>query len=83
MIFSVNRNYDLRVLFPERSSPDCGERCDFCFDRFVQRHGFAGISTLAGACLACPRRTWRDRILLFQRGQFGRSFGAFFSPVWA
>jgi len=37
-----------------------------------------GISALAGACFACPRRTWRDRILLFQRGQFGGSFGAFF-----
>lgn len=78
MIFSANRNYESRVLFPERSSSDRGKRRDFCFDRFVQRHGFAGISALAGACFACPRRTWRDRILLFQRGQFGGSFGAFF-----
>lgn len=76
--FSANRNYESRVLFPERSSSDRGKRRDFCFDRFVQRHGFAGISALAGACFACPRRTWRDRILLFQRGQFGGSFGAFF-----
>ena len=81
MIFSANRNYESRVLFPERSSSDRGKRRDFCFDRFVQRHGFAGISALAGACFACPRRTWRDRILLFQRGQFGGSFGAFFFVV--
>lgn len=60
MIFSANRNYESRVLFPERSSSDRGKRRDFCFDRFVQRHGFAGISALAGACFACPRRTWRD-----------------------
>lgn len=66
--FSANRNYEFRLLFPERSSPDRGERRDFCFDRFVLRHGFSGISALAGACFACPRRTWRDRILLFSVG---------------
>lgn len=80
--FSESGIYESRVLFPERSSSDRGKRRDFCFDRFVQRHGFAGISALAGACFACPRRTWRDRILLFQRGQFGGSFGAFFSSFW-
>ena len=46
-------------------------------------YGLTGISALAGACLACPRRTWRGRILLFQPGQFGRSFGTVFPSVWA
>lgn len=78
MIFSANRNDELRVLFPERSSSDRGGCRGSCFDRFVLWHGLAGISALAGGCSVCSRRTWRGRILLFQSGPFGGPFGAIF-----
>ena len=82
MIFSANRNYESRVLFPERSSSDRGKRRDFCFDRFVQRHGFAGISRFGWRLFCfCPRRTWRDRIFTFSAWAVRRIFRSVFFVV--
>ena len=54
MIFSANRNYEFRLLFPERSSSDRDGCRGSCLDYFILWYGLTGISALAGACLACP-----------------------------